>query len=176
MLDTPLARHKEPWETIVKSIEALDAAQWEHRRSCSIEFISSQIQFITKFSFLTNWKHGFFQHLVCKHQILSFFFFDQSFHVTNKFDSTGIEAELISLGVQYSLHLFTFLLPSDFWLFMTQILLQKIHWSDNSLLQVKSTNEKNFCSTVTSEFIGKLFLMISRICPNFWASKPLFFW
>ena len=42
--------------------------------------------------------------------------------------STGIEAELISLGVQflqYSLHLFTFLLPNDFWLFMTQILLQK---------------------------------------------------
>ena len=39
-----------------------------------------------------------------------------------------IEAELISLGVQfyqYSLHLFTFLMPSDFWLFMTKILLQK---------------------------------------------------
>ena len=29
MLDTPLVRHKEPWETIIKSIEALDAAQWE---------------------------------------------------------------------------------------------------------------------------------------------------
>ena len=33
MLDTPLARHKEPWETIVKSIEALDAAQWEHMQT-----------------------------------------------------------------------------------------------------------------------------------------------
>ena len=33
MLDTPLARHKEPWETIVTSIEALDAAQWEHMQT-----------------------------------------------------------------------------------------------------------------------------------------------
>ena len=32
-------------------------------------------------------------------------------------------------------------MPSDFWL-MTHILL---NWSDNSLLQVKSSKEKNFC-------------------------------
>ena len=29
MLGTPLARHREPWETIGSSKEALDTAQWE---------------------------------------------------------------------------------------------------------------------------------------------------
>ena len=33
MLGTPLARHREPWETIGKSKEALDVAQWEHMQT-----------------------------------------------------------------------------------------------------------------------------------------------
>ena len=33
MLGTPLARHREPWETIGKSKEALDAAQWERMQT-----------------------------------------------------------------------------------------------------------------------------------------------
>jgi hypothetical protein len=33
MLGTPLARPREPWETIGKSKEALDAAQWEHMQT-----------------------------------------------------------------------------------------------------------------------------------------------
>jgi hypothetical protein len=32
-LDTPLARHREPWETIGKSKEALDVAQWERMQT-----------------------------------------------------------------------------------------------------------------------------------------------
>ena len=33
MLGTLLARPREPWETIGKSKEALDAAQWEHMQT-----------------------------------------------------------------------------------------------------------------------------------------------
>ena len=33
MLETPLARPREPWETIGKSKEASDAAQWEHMQT-----------------------------------------------------------------------------------------------------------------------------------------------
>ena len=33
MHGTPLARHREPWETIGKSKEALDAAQWERMQT-----------------------------------------------------------------------------------------------------------------------------------------------
>ena len=33
MLGTPLARHREPWETIGKSKEALDVAQWERMQT-----------------------------------------------------------------------------------------------------------------------------------------------
>ena len=36
MLGTPLARHKEPWETIGKSKEALDAAQWERMQTARL--------------------------------------------------------------------------------------------------------------------------------------------
>ena len=32
-LGTPLARHREPWETIGKSKEALDVAQWERMQT-----------------------------------------------------------------------------------------------------------------------------------------------
>jgi hypothetical protein len=32
-LGTPLARHREPWETIGRSKEALDAGQWERMQT-----------------------------------------------------------------------------------------------------------------------------------------------
>ena len=51
MLDTPLARHKEPWETIVKSIEALDAAQWEHMQTGRVsEHFGAKSDYVRRFT------------------------------------------------------------------------------------------------------------------------------
>ena len=53
---------------------------------------------------------------------------------------------------------------------------KKIHWSDNSLLQVKSTNAKNFCKqgnfNVNKEFLPKKSKTITRKCANNFSKIP----
>ena len=51
-------------------------------------------------------------------------------------------------------------MPSDFWLFWQKFCFKKVHRSDNSLLQAKSSNKKNFCHYDLKE--KSCFLMILR--------------
>ena len=81
---------------------------------------------------------------------------------------------------QYSLYLFTFLIPRDFWLLMTKNLFQKVNRSDKFLLQVKSSNEKNFLLQlvwsgwrllVDSDFFWTFFFRMGKIWWKFSGSE-----